>query len=123
VTVTDLFYALAWPPVFAFGWTAIISRALRLGPLPALSVGESWVCGGLSVVYAFAFGGPWSCAVIGAAHVAIGVWLWRRGRRGRRRAPRAYGAKSRALVAALVAKARDAAAPRPVFRPVPGAAR
>jgi hypothetical protein len=53
------------------------------------------------------------------ANLAMATWLawllWRGRRRGKR-APRAYGAKSRALLAALVARAREAARPRPVPR-------
>jgi hypothetical protein len=106
------------PPAFAFGWPAV-RRALFGRGLP---LGPAWACAGLGVVLSLS-SGPWPGTVIGAAQVAIGVWLWRRGRRGGKRAPRAYGAKSRALVAALVAKARDAARPRPALRPAPGAAR
>jgi len=116
VNVADLVYALAWPPTWALLWT-VIRRAWRLIPSWA-NAGYAWMCAGGGVVIGFILG-PWPCVVIGAAHVAIGAWLWRRGRRGRRRAPRAYGAKSRALVAALVARARDASTPRPVLRPVP----
>lgn len=115
MSVTDLVFALAWPPAFALMWAPAV-RVLPPHPPWAVAVAESWVAGAASVVVAFA-GGPWPGAVIGAAHAAVGVWLWRRGRRGRRRAPRAYGAKSRALVAALVAKARNATGPRPVPRP------
>jgi hypothetical protein len=56
------------------------------------------------------------CAVNGI----LGFWFWWRNRRNRKRAPRAYGAKSAALLAALVKRAREAAKPRPVLRPVPG---
>lgn len=115
MSTVQLVYALAWPPAWAFVWVAV-SRA----PFArALALAMAWMSAGLGVVLAFA-AGPWPGVVIGVAHVAIGAWLWRRGGRRRRRAPRAYGAKSRALVAALAAKARRAAAPRPVLRPVPG---
>jgi hypothetical protein len=118
MNVAGLVYALAWPLAFAFTWPAI-SRAWRPGWSRTI-FGEAWACGGLGVVLAFA--GQWPENAIGVVQVAIGAWLWRRGRRGRKRAPRAYGAKSRALVAALVTKAREAAKPRPVLRPVPGRA-
>ena len=116
MSMADLVYALAWPPVWAFGYPAV---RRRLGTSRA-AFGETWTCGGAGVVLTGAGFGQWLEIVIGLAQVAIGIWLWRRGRRGRRRAPRAYGAKSRALVAVLVAKARDAARPRPALRPVPG---
>jgi membrane protein implicated in regulation of membrane protease activity len=44
-------------------------------------------------------------------------------RRKRKRATALAGAKSRARIAALVARARQAARPRRVLRPVPGSAR
>lgn len=56
-----------------------------------------------------------------AGNVVIAVaaaWMLWRGRR-RKRAPRAYGAKSRTRVAALARKAREAARPRPVRRLAP----
>ena len=68
--------------------------------------------------------GPFWLAVpsaLFAAAVALEWWRDRR-RRRRKRAPRAYGAKSRALLAALVRRAREATKPRPVLRPAPGAA-
>lgn len=123
MSMADLIFALAWPPVFAFA-RAVILRALRTGRPWAVAVAEGWTGAGIGVVLTLAFAGAghWPGMALGAAQVAVGAWLWRRGRRGRRRAPRAYGAKSRALVAVLVAKARDAARPRPALRPVPGAA-
>lgn len=57
---------------------------------------------------------------------AVGIWClidWWRDRRKRKRALRAYGAKSLALVAGLVRRAREAARPRPVLRHAPGGAR
>lgn len=54
--------------------------------------------------------------VVSVIVCALLLW-WQRRRRDR--APRAYGAKSRALIAALVRKTREAARPRPVLRPVP----
>lgn len=76
----------------------------------------------LSAVYAAQRN--WLNALWFAVCAAANVWNWwdcRRKKR-RKRAPRAYGAKSRALIAAIVAKARAAAKPRPVLRPVPGGA-
>ena len=53
---------------------------------------------------------------------ACALWClidWWRDRRKRKRALRALGAKSRALLAALARKAREVAQPRPVLRPAP----
>lgn len=66
--------------------------------------------------------GSYVLAVITGTGAVIAAWLWWKNRRRRKdRAARSMGAKSRALVAALVRKAREAARPRPVLRPVPGA--
>lgn len=67
--------------------------------------------------------GAWAEAIFSAA---VGVWLlwhWWRGRRRRDRAPKLAGYKARAAIAALVAKVRESARPRPVLRPQPGGAR
>lgn len=53
--------------------------------------------------------------------LAIAWWLWSR-RRRLRRALRSLGAKSRARLAAVVRRAREALRPRPVLRPLPGRA-
>ena len=81
------------------------------------------VCMAITAVYAAQRN--WHDVVWFAVLTALNAWNWwdcRRKKR-RKRAPRAYGAKSRALIAALTAKARAAAKPRPVLRPVPGGAR
>ena len=66
----------------------------------------------------------WAGCAFDAAVAAFLAWdLWRRHRRQVRRALGLAGAKSRARVAALARKAREAARPRPVLRPVPGGAR
>jgi hypothetical protein len=60
----------------------------------------------------------WS--VISGTLAAIGAWIWWRSGRGKRRkALRELGAKSKARLAALVRKAREAGVPRPALRPVP----
>ena len=60
----------------------------------------------------------------GGQSLRLSVWQWIRNNRKRRkkRAALALGAKSRARVAALVRKAREAVKPKPVLRPVPGGA-
>jgi membrane protein implicated in regulation of membrane protease activity len=61
--------------------------------------------------------GSWALASVASAGLAL--FLWWLSRRRRKRAPRMYGAKSRALVAALVRRVRETAVPRPGLRPVP----
>lgn len=51
------------------------------------------------------------------------AWDWWRRRKRRKRSPKALGAKSRALIAALVRKVRENAKPRPLLRPLPGGVR
>jgi hypothetical protein len=46
----------------------------------------------------------------------LNAWYWWR-RKDRKRAAKALGYKARALVAALVERAREAAQPRPVLKP------
>lgn len=85
--------------------------------------GRNWL-----IVSAGAFIGAvmitqWIRLPIDTGTAAAGAWIWLWKRKRKDRAPRMYGAKSRALVAALVRKAREAARPRPVLRPQPGGAR
>lgn len=64
----------------------------------------------------------WITAAISAALTVLILLLWL-SRRRRKRAPKLIGAKARALIAAMVAKVRESAKPRPVLRPMPGGAR
>jgi hypothetical protein len=66
----------------------------------------------------------WGGAAWNFALGAFFAWLaWRRWRKHRKRIAALLGAKSRALRDVLVRKAKEAAKPRPVLRPVPGGAR
>ena len=77
--------------------------------------------GSLIAGVADAADGDWPGSAFSFAIVALLGWDW--WRRNRKRSPRSYGAKARALLAALVRKAREAAKPRPVLRPAPGGVR
>ena len=114
----DLLWTLLWEPAFALLAYTIPARwhlLHRLYRNPAVNL----TAGGISTLLANSVGSRWRDALIGAAWAVIGmVWLWWR-RHKRKRAPRAYGAKTRALLARLVKKSREAAQPRPVLRPVP----
>ena len=72
---------------------------------------------------ALARGNGW-VAVLDVVLGAVWAWLWWSERKRKRRDPAAktLGAKSRLLVAAIVERAREAAKPKPVLRPVPGGA-
>jgi hypothetical protein len=85
------------------------------------------IAGNLLIGAGFAMQGN----IYGAANFAVAAFvawsMWRRWkrrwkRRRRDRAPKAVGAKSRALIAALARKVRESARPRPVLRPAPGGA-
>jgi hypothetical protein len=65
---------------------------------------------------------PLFAAGAGISAVIAAIVLWW-SRPGRRRAPRELGAKSRARLAALAHRAREALRPRRVLQPQPGGAR
>jgi len=81
-----------------------------------------WINGALFGSAGYAIGREWAGVAGGILSAVIATVCWWLSRRRRKRAPRAYGAKSRALLAAVVAKLREATKPRPVFKPVPGRA-
>ena len=116
----DIAWACAWPPL----WAAVVCRMIPvLRPFTWPRFWGQWCNAGFWVMASEWWPGrDHPAAAVGAAQLVLGAVLWWRSRRRRRRAPRAYGAKSRALVAALVRKAREAARPRRVLRPAPGGA-
>ncbi len=109
-----------WPPLMGLAYALIRSR-----------YGGDFR-GRVYVMWAFAaawnigvdlYTAQWLPMACSGANLTLAVWLYWRHRRKRDRAPRAYGFKSRARIAALAAKAREAARPRPVLRPVPQGSR
>lgn len=81
------------------------------------------VCGLAGMDVAAVLRHNWFLTAYYTAWLLYLAWFWWRKRRNHRRAPRAYGTKSRARLAALVATLRERARPRPVLRPVPGGVR
>jgi hypothetical protein len=63
--------------------------------------------------------GPAWLAGLNALFAVVQAWLWRNDRRKRKRTLAALGNKARALIASMVKRAREAAKPRPVLRPLP----
>jgi hypothetical protein len=116
--IADILFAAFWPPAWAFLWPRI---ARRTGLGADVKTGEAWVGGAAGAMIGCA--GDWPAFTCAAVNLLIGVWLWQRNRRKRKRAPRFYGLKSRALVAAVVRRAREAGRFRPPLRPVLGGAR
>ncbi len=100
----------------------LASAAAMLTGHRSLSDQVDWFAwGAYAVAAALAWLLGWvPTAAVAAALAALWFWLmWCRRRRGR--APRSYGYKAKAAIAALVRKMREAMRPRPVLRPVPQA--
>ena len=97
---------------------------VRQSPLFACWWFGSWTVADVALAALNAALGSWGWSAVMAGLAAVNGLLWWQhwNRRRRKHAPRAYGAKSRALIATLVRKAREAAKPRRVLRPVPGGA-
>ena len=117
--VQDILIGFLLPPVSGYAWM-LAFKALGWRASGAVS---GWLSSSVSLMIISPFQHDWGMFACAAASfaTALAVWWWKRKRRDR--APKMYGAKSRALVAALVRRAREAAKPRPVLRPVPGGAR
>ena len=119
--IVSIAFAAAWPPVLA-----CIALLASRSPWPASRFWGNWCWGGCSDIIGGTLGfiggarpGMLPYVLAGTAHAVLGAVMWWLNRRRRKRAPRTYGAKSRALIAAVVAKMRETAKPRPVFRPQP----
>lgn len=81
-------------------------------PLTAVA-GVLWIAAGIAMR-------NWVVLACGIVLIADTARRWRR---RRKRAPKSAGYKARALIAAIVRRAREAAHPRPVLIPVPGGVR
>jgi LPXTG-motif cell wall-anchored protein len=96
--------------------TVLVGCAYRLIRRP-FRFYAGWIGGSVFNSASFLATGPRVYALGGAANALLAAFLWWLSRRRRKRAPRSYGAKARALLAAIVSKAREVAKPRPVLRP------
>jgi len=81
-----------------------------------------WGATGFVLAVTSASSGEWAWAAAGAANAALAAICWWLSRRKRRHVAKLIGATSRALLAAVVARMKDALKPRTVLRPVPGGA-
>jgi hypothetical protein len=99
-------------PMVCCGLAATLRRRLRLGLWLYIA------CNG-TVAAGAVIGRSWPLAAGNLAVVIVAAWMLWHLRRRRKRAPRAYGAKSLARIAALTRRARETARPRPVRRPAP----
>lgn len=118
---STLILDIVWPPVWALLWCGLMRLLRWRSRFDRIAWPWFTAAGADTVIDAAA--ALWLCAAISAVQVgiALAIWWWRKRRRDR--APKLAGAKSRALLAAIVRKAREAAKPRPVLRPVPGGVR
>jgi membrane protein implicated in regulation of membrane protease activity len=114
----------AGPALDVAGIAFIIAAvAMRWRRRDSLTPDALLIAGNVAIGFADIFNGAWQWSILNFATAAVVAWLWWRRRKRRRRARDAIGAKSRALRDALVRRAREAAKPRPVLRPVPGGVR
>jgi len=112
--MTDLLFLLlsiTGTALVCCGLAATFRKRLR----PGLQLN---LAGGVLLAAGAAVGRAWPLLAADIVLIIVIAWLLRHTRR-RKRALRAYGAKSRARVAALVRKAREAARPRPARRLAP----
>lgn len=108
------FLATAWPPLGAALWCGTC-RTLGL----RMTFYGGWVSIAAVVMFCALFAGQWLWAGVAAADALIAAILWWLSRRRKRRAPKLAGAKSKAILAAVVRTMRERSRPRPVFRPQP----
>jgi hypothetical protein len=124
VTWSDLLWSvlppLGVPPLGAYAWHLVYRWLLprHRSPFFADWLGIAAAGAGLSLadrqwLYA-------ACSGVSFAVALVIRWWWRR--KDRKRATKTLGAKSWALLAALVASLRESLRPRPVLRPQPGGA-
>ena len=110
----EIIGGLALPPSIAWGYAALLR----------FSFITSWIGSAVGGVIAGVMGSGVTWGTVNGVSLAMAVAVWWYRRRKRKDpAARQFGAKSRARIAALVERAREAAKPGPVLRPVPGGAR
>lgn len=114
-------WAAAWPPVWALFWRGLTRR----WPVRGFAAGfwPQWLAAAFWTAVTQALVPDYPAVAIAAGSAVIALAGWWLSRRRKRRSPKLAGAKSRALLAAVVAKLRESLKPRPVLRPVPGGAR
>jgi hypothetical protein len=114
-------WAIVWPPVWAPSWMWATRRLL--GGRALGGYWGSWITASVTTVLTQAAGGDLIAAAVAAVSTVFAAIMWWLSRRRKRRAPKLAGAKSKAILAAVVARMRETLKPRLVLRPVPGGAR
>lgn len=114
--------AAIWPPMMTLSIWLLLRRS---GVLRRQDWGIPWIwfCAAMGTLIPDLVAACWPAVAVSLPQVLLALWWFRRRRKGRRKAAALLGAKSRALRDALVRRAREAARPRPVLRPVPQGAR
>ena len=116
LNLAEIAFGVLWPPGYALIWRAFGSRG-------AAKFWGHWFCGGAGVTIGAASVADVPELAVGVVTTVLAAVMWWLSRRKRKRSPKLTGAKSRALLAAVVARMRETLKPRPVFRPAPGGAR
>ena len=117
--ILNLLTCTVAPPFFSFAWRCFF-RLIRWRR--GFNFWLGWVSSASAGTLSYLIQGPRICVPLDAANALLAVFLWWLSRRRKRRAPRAYGAKSALLIAAVAARMKAALQPRPVLRPAPGGA-
>lgn len=110
-------WAAAWPPVWAVSWPYVWHLMAR--GRTVWGFWGSWITASACTVLADALAGYLPATAVAAASTIFAVIMWWLSRRRRKRAPKLAGAKSKAILAAVVAKMRECLKPRQVLRPQP----
>ena len=118
-TLFGVAWATVWPPVWAPSWAWAMRR---LGVRPPGGYWGSWITASVTALLTQALAVNLPAALVCAGSTVFAVIMWWLSRRRKRWVPRAYGAKAKALIAAMVARMRESLKPRPRLLPVPGRA-
>ena len=119
----DLIIGAAWPPLWGYLWACIWRLFPGGAPDFARMAVRCWLVTGASCTLIWLLADVLFDAAGGgiATLAALLIWWWRR--KDRKPALKSAGAKSRARLAAIVKRAKDASrGARPVLRPVHGGA-
>lgn len=108
------------PPALA-ALVPLIFLAGRVRPRAA-DYFRQWISCGVGMIVAECVNGTPAKLIAAVASTLVAAICWWLSRRKRKRSAKLIGAKSRALLAAVVARMRETAKPRPVFKPAPGGA-
>ena len=110
--IWPVFISLGWPPLAGY----VCRCVLRLSLFSSFY--EAWTYGAIGSGFAWIFPPDSSIRYAGLSWLGaiVAAYCWWLSRRRKKRAPRSYGAKAAALIAALVRKVR---ASGPVRSPLP----